>query len=270
MSKVLVNSSGQVMKSNDGSKILKQNYNFGSKVLGQSDLNQYLSINVPESIILTDNAFSIVAWQQFPSGPSIATNQRGFYEVLDSENSGVNMRSNGETNSYCFLVNSGNTVEQLYTSSVNNAKEFNVFRQDSSGSEFLINSTSKTTSTYTPNGTIDLINILLTTQYATGGSDFNCAFWMLFSRKISDTEVTYMYNNGLGNEALIIKNNLYWFKFNQAELLDFSDEQDESDLRVGVRNYGSIVNGHAEFIGLPDGTLEEQLEYANENYFELW
>ena len=53
----------------------------------------------------------------------------------------------------------------------------------------------------------------------------------------------------------------------KAEILDFSAAQDGSDMRVGVRNFGSVINGHGEIIGLPAGTLEEQVDYANANLF---
>lgn len=53
------------------------------------------------------------------------------------------------------------------------------------------------------------------------------------------------YNAGIGNNPFETENLLIWFKFERFEMLDFSDLQDGSDIRLGVRDH-SGNNYHAQ------------------------
>lgn len=89
----------------------------------------------------------------------------------------------------------------------------------------------------------------------------------IYDRTLADAEIAFQYNLGLGNDSLYTTSLTHEFKMQKAEILDFSAAQDGSDMRVGVKNYGSTVNGHGEIIGLPAGTLEEKAAWANANLF---
>lgn len=90
--------------------------------------------------------------------------------------------------------------------------------------------------------------------------------YSIFSRALSDDEISYYYNNKLGSEFQSVSNLEIDLIPNRAEILDFSADQDNSDLRVGVRDY-SGNNRHGQIMNLPVGTLQEQLDWANANLF---
>ena len=70
----------------------------------------------------------------------------------------------------------------------------------------------------------------------------------LYNRAISDVEIVTNYNNGVGYNASITEDLLFWYKFEKYENLDFSVLQDGSDLITGIRDI-SGKNNHA----LPQG-----------------
>jgi len=94
--------------------------------------------------------------------------------------------------------------------------------------------------------------------------------FLYYSREISEDEISYIFNNGLG-DAPRNENSLdIRYIFKSAKILDFSDANDGSDMRVGFENIGNLNGQHSEITDLPAGTLQEQLDYANSNLFYLW
>src|SRR5690554_1247700 len=83
----------------------------------------------------------------------------------------------------------------------------------------------------------------------------------VYSRAIPDSEIRYLYNNLLGNEPLSVLGLMAWYRMEKAEILQY----DGSDA-VCVRDETGNEN-HGFIHGLPAGTLQEQLDWANENLF---
>lgn len=57
-----------------------------------------------------------------------------------------------------------------------------------------------------------------------------------YNRAISDSEVVANYNSGIGENPQDVVGLVTWYKFTQFETLDFSAAQDNSDLRLGIRD----------------------------------
>lgn len=88
--------------------------------------------------------------------------------------------------------------------------------------------------------------------------------WRLFDRSFDISEIQYNASNGNGNDPTSTLSLKVWYKFEEAEILDFSDALDGSNMLVGFRDY-SGNNRHLELKNLPAGTLAEKLAYANAN-----
>lgn len=66
-----------------------------------------------------------------------------------------------------------------------------------------------------------------------------------YNRKLLLDELVLNDNSGVGNNPSTTENLFAWFKFEEFETLDFSVQQDNSDLRLGVRDL-SGHNNHAQ------------------------
>lgn len=67
----------------------------------------------------------------------------------------------------------------------------------------------------------------------------------IYKKALTQTEVSLNYNNGIGNNPCETEHLLAWYKFEQFENLDFSPLQDNSDIRLGIRDL-SGKNNHAQ------------------------
>ena len=84
---------------------------------------------------------------------------------------------------------------------------------------------------------------------------------VIFNRALSNDEIVYYYNNGLGNDIAILDQILGHYKMRQAEELTINGIQD-----VGIKN--DIQDAyHLKINGLPAGTIEEKRDWANANLF---
>jgi len=82
---------------------------------------------------------------------------------------------------------------------------------------------------------------------------------LIFDRMLSVDELLYLSNNGLGNEPISTFALKHRYKLDKAEI---------SDGKIVVID--DIQGNNGVFSGLPAGTLEDQLAYANANLFERW
>lgn len=67
----------------------------------------------------------------------------------------------------------------------------------------------------------------------------------VYKKMLNQGHVISNYNRGAGNNPSETEHLLVWYKFQAFEMLDFSDAQDGSDIRLGVRDH-SGNNNHAE------------------------
>lgn len=253
------NQGNKILRQNQGGKILKANYNFG-KAFKTGSGYTYIKIQIPASLFST---VVLLNWIQVLSNRLFQ-----FYYVYDS--SGNYMGHNnyiGGVPRHQYNSTTGNTYNSSALLSEGYYLKYsrihtNSHDQKSSNDNF-INYTPFTPAGFVSPSSIVEIRLFVTSQT----SEHRVGETRILNRDVGDEELRYVYNMGLGNDLLRHDNVCVWYRYDKAEILDFSSAQDGSDMRVGVRNYGSIVNGHGEIIGLPAGTLEEKVAWANANLF---
>ncbi len=266
MSKVLVNSSGQVLKTNDGSKILKQNYNFGKAFNmedGNSNIGSYnisaFKIDFDAIVNLNLDTFSYVAFVK-------GINNRGYFKLAayTDEITTYTDIINGNSNGYNLnIIGSSSNIGETFTYQAYNSSSTisNGYQKKSS-----LNGVLSTTSSTSPILSTDdynklsLIRMDDSTLY-----DYKISYLLFYNRELTDVEISYLYNNFLSNEPLKTSGLIGLYKFNSIE------EINEGELNI--RDYSGNGN-HAivsEFVdgSIPSGTIEEQLEYLNE-YCIVW
>lgn len=253
---------GKIIRAQQTGKVMKQNYNFG-KALIDTTTSIYINVNtVPISLV--DKAFSIINWEK----TGVVSGR--FYGVMEDSSNYLDVNNNVGGDYLWRLFKLGKqTLLSAGSVGATNTQYYSAYRQDSLGSGVAINGSAIVSNTLIHDYN-QLSQILIGRGALSIPSNSKGSYFSLYNRKISDVEINYAYGNGLGNEPFNSLGLLLLYKFDIAEILDFSAIQDGSDLRVGVRNYGSIANGHGEFIGLPAGTLTAQLDYANANHIGQW
>lgn len=251
------NVGNKILRQNQGGKILKANYNFGKSI-------QNFIIEIP-SLAGTDMVgYSIELWRS--SGASLRgaigmvsgtkylrtdfnTNDLRLLDLGSMISaqlvSGLGIYNGSIAYHYCHLGGIGVDLKKVDNKSFYAVPD-KYFISGNTLDHFYIGHTSSTNpSTFAR----------------------KVGLYRIYNRILTENEYTHNYNKQLGGEPLSTLGLEYEFLMNKAEILDFSVAQDGSDMRVGVRNFGSIVNGHGEIIGLPAGTLQEKVDYANANLF---
>jgi len=71
----------------------------------------------------------------------------------------------------------------------------------------------------------------------------------MYKRCLTKAEAARHWNNGRGDNPSNTEDLVFWFRFQEFEMLDFSVTQDGSDLRLGIRDYSGNKN-HAFPIGM--------------------
>ena len=71
----------------------------------------------------------------------------------------------------------------------------------------------------------------------------------IYNRQLLNHEIGLNYNNGVGANPCVTENLITWYKFQEFETLDFSPLQDNSDLRLGIRDH-SGQNNHAQPVNM--------------------
>lgn len=264
------NSAGVFLKS--GGKLFKQNYNIGkgfrgtsaiygtTKLRGLSLSTQYsieVCLNRPTyiqyggvfkltsiSAVLNFNNWDTTAQPSFHCGAVSPANQ--------------SRRVNNYLKTWmCFNVNGSfatNSDSLVYANSANavaafgNNTNYPVLNGDLTS--LVINST----------------GYHLSTGASTARGNWDFYEFRLFDCLFINSEIVFNANNGTFNDPFSNLALKLWYKFELAEILDFSDALDGSDMRIGIRDF-SGNNRHLELIGLPAGTTQEKLDYANANLF---
>ena len=113
----------------------------------------------------------------------------------------------------------------------------------SSGGISLVNNVTTTISTLKPTVFAQSITgfvIGATSGGGNSGPGISTAFpideFRIYTTYITDTNITSNYNSGIGNAPFETENLLTWYQFEQFETLDFSALQDNSDLRLGIKD----------------------------------
>lgn len=78
-------------------------------------------------------------------------------------------------------------------------------------------------------------------------TDFGCVNYKIdelriYNHPLSLSEVVLNYNNGMGNNPCVTEHLFLWYKFQKFENLDFSEFEDATDVRLGIRDYSNHRN----------------------------
>ena len=253
------NQGNKILRQNQGGKILKSNYNFGKAFKPSSSI--YIQ-TLPYNFTAQP---SVELWVNQIGSPGNVGYFRMVYSTGEVYGLGAfNLEPRGGRIGDIPELRNGNAATQFVHL---------VLRSDSTVLKRLMANNLQSVSGTGADTMPGLVNVMQIGRGISSLSNDNrsterpIALVRIYDRTLTDAEIAYQYNLGLGNEALYTTSLTHEFKMQKAEILDFSAAQDGSDMRVGVRNFGSVVNGHGEIIGLPAGTLQEQVDWANANLF---
>lgn len=263
---LLKNSDGKILR-NSGGKTLKQNYNLGMAFRGGNIDNAYGRVNTTSLPAFNSQGFT-VQWIFDTNGAN------GSGGIVNIESASGWIGTDSASNA------TGSDFFDLDFSTGDRMGDNNVFFDKTSATILFADVGTKKYSKASlvsedifvaamlgEVATLIEINALMKASGSGGRGNYQYAEFRLYNRIISNNELKYWYNNGLYNSPLVMTDLLCWYDFSLAQILDFSALQDGSDMRVGVRNLGTIIDAHLELFNLPAGTNEEKRDYANQNLF---
>ncbi len=269
---VYKNDSGQIMFGNSGN-VFCVPYDFKKATNNRTGIGAWLKIagfevTYPYTLVMwVDLQHSITSntnpiWAMHSTEDDIIVRNTWYYGACYHRIQ-LNYTASGGGSSYVICnLGTGTTVEK--------GKHLSVFRVNSSNvPRYNIDTKSYGgSSTYMPTDPIDEV-WLGAGSFANSSSPSNLAQWgdtfnrtLMYNRYLSTAEILYMLNNGSGRDPLTKDGLVFDIYPNKAESLDFSADQDGSDMRCGIRdNSGNLI--HAQIMGIADGTVAEQVEYSN-------
>lgn len=256
---------GLIFKQNTDGKAMKQNYNFGNGFF-KSNLNN-VYIELPTAISLDIyQPFSIIAFlDTLPSGAvrsdsifrleGVTDNlTKAFASVYQSNGAMYISSAIGQFN-FPNNTNAGSTNNLIgvigdgtYIRPTGNSADNSVIAQ-----RILL-------SGLTPDSSYRVL------AGRGGGAAFANGYvyrkmddFMVYKRALTQQDLAYIYNNKLGNEPLSTNMLSVRYTFDQFEIKSFNGV----DAVCAVDVSGN--ENHGKLIGLPAGTLQEQLDWANLN-----
>lgn len=228
---------GLIFKQNQNGKAMKQNYNFGrySKISTRA-----IYLRVPTLI------------GQDATGWSFSMRSIGVDSAIADRHPRFNIENEGRT-SYVLLREQFRITDPSFRSSdwiqdftsepvFGNGRGFISFHQDQSV-QFIIDE-------------LRLQGATSTTGHGTSSlNDF-----YIYNRTLTLSEIHYLFNNRLGNEALSTFGMVCYINFNNPIISG-----------INIMHEDISGNGnHAIYVGLPAGTPEEQLQYVEDNLISIW
>lgn len=119
---------------------------------------------------------------------------------------------------------------------------------------------------------------LIATEGAVSSSVFNATFgivsarynnpiseFRLYNRQLTAQEIKEIAKLGAYNDAIYPQNLELRYKFDVCEAVDISAAYDGSIIVAGIKDLSGF-NRHLQMNGLPAGTLQSKIDYANANY----
>lgn len=252
---LLKNSDGKILR-NSGGKVLKQNYNHG-----KAFFDKWITVPVKSSIDIFDDQFTMLGViEKLESGVV------GFLAYKLSSGNIYYYSSSGTNQS---LISKNDPTLELGAFNWSTQKYWMYFARTNTSFEYGHQSTDQTFNFSPENLRINEFFLGKKNNVNGYGNIAKCSELIIYDRLISDLERKYWHNNDLGNAPLSTNGLKIRLLVDLAEILDFSEAQDGSDMRVGVKDISGNLC-HGEINGLPAGTLEEQRDFANQNYFQIW
>ena len=241
---------GLIFKQNGTGKAMKQNYDFGKGWKSNAPMAG-IFIDIPVNWPIGSSFF----YGHFTKCPEQFTStSRALIQASPILNT-INYLQSGTSLITCYFQN---TLPGAASSNAN-LSMINYY-----GSGYKIFSGSNSIVNKGTNIMLNSITNLRLNSYGGATGKSVTSDLIIYDRALTDDEVLYLNNKGLGNEPLNLFKIKYWFRLDGAEILNTGG----ADF-VGIRD-SSGNNGHRPIAGLPVGSLEDQLAYANVNLFEIW
>ena len=258
---------GLIFKQNTGGKAMKQNYNFGNAIYNAGINTIYIEVPymVGRSTSQDMSVFMYLKNKRLTQG--------GFFQILNAAGHLFQASTDAFVDTHRFdyvtAVATGlrsSPGKYINIAAIVSNKSVTAFLNNSSQTGVVptgvvVSNITKFRIGISGNRGNSTLSIYMTSSIAT---------FEYYERALPASEVTYRYSGGLGREVFSTNKLLLKYDFLYAEILDFSELQDGSDMRVGIKNTGSVLHAHAEIVGLPVGSLQDKLTYANANLFERW
>lgn len=230
---------GLIFKQNTNGKVMKQNYDFGKGFISTFSPSIYFDIPFAKEIT---GDFTIL---MFANKKLNSVNNPQILRVNGIANTYVQFSSGNKDNA--FAVNLTPSIQQKtltgfsysngvvrYISSINSIESFSKFLNEAIAF-FRVGASTSTV------GKLVINNIVV------------------FNRAVGAEEMIYLKNKSLGNELLNTSGLYAQYPMNKFDIINSSF--------VGFQDVSGNGN-HTEIKGLPAGTIEEKLLYANMNLIE--
>lgn len=288
MSTVIRNADNKVIRNVTGN-ILKQNFQFG-KAFNGSGIRIYKPTNFQVGI----STLSIIQFERDLGGIAATDGQFSFKNASFANVFGAGYNSNDTrlihtvndtnflpansligdltpgTNAVSYINTITKTISTIRKWLFEfNAANYNIYRNSAL-------SMANTTMTQVNDTVIDYFefgrgpsrgNSVTPSTPKNSGSKIGAMF--MFNRVLSQAEINYLYNNGLGNTPASREGLIGEWMIDFAEECDFSALQNGSDIRIAFRDT-SGNNNHAEIMDIPAGTNAEKITYVNTNWLLTW
>ena len=101
--------------------------------------------------------------------------------------------------------------------------------------------------------------------YGSNGSNIKLSESRLYNRELSVQEMKEIAKLGAYNDVIYPQNLELRYKFDVCEAVDISAAYDGSNLVAGIKDFSGF-NRHLQMNGLPAGTLQSKIDYANAYY----
>ncbi len=186
------------------------------------------------------------------------TNFIGYFGILDTNGKSINIQSGG-SNILQFLSPVGGGT---YTSDLNlNSWNHIVCQMDLASNMYSTvtngNISSPSAGPLNSNYSGIISNVFVNANVVLSKGNIPIDEFRFYNRLMSSLEIVTNYNSGLGNNPSITEGLQFWYKFENFETLDFSNLQNGSNLRLGIRDL-SNSNNHALINGSMDTNTASQ------------
>ena len=231
------------MLKNAAGKVLKANHSFGAAYLGAARVNFSPVMSYRDTTILYWTCRNVAGTihQLFYEGGAVAA---------------TTAMLNGDSNLYTQWAGSS----QMYSGALR-GRIFHGLRINQTAALAVGNGIAAGQA-YSPADIATRANL----AYATIAANEGVTDYYAFDRYLTDAEVSHVLNALIGNQPITLGGCIVAAEFEKAELLDCSLAQDGSDIAAAVRN-NIAGKPHIKLTGLPAGTAQQQVDYANANLF---
>jgi len=253
-----------------GDRIIRQPYEFGNAFQNGAGLNNYIEI---QNLGLSSDEYTVLAWSSVNSNIGAIGAIGCAANITLSTNRHMSLINRGIGANASVIAPDQNKSNNLIVAG--NMALMGCVKSGTDYNFYVNSSVSQILGITNQSAILDKLIISAILGHTTSSGTAIAAYAnpisknsrvIIFSRAITDSEYRFYYNNKIGSNLQSREGVEVDLLCDYAEILDFSELQDGSDMRVGCRDY-SGNNHHGEIMNLPAGTLQEQLDWANANLF---